>query len=79
MSAPPVSLDNALARWRNNLIDLSRRNPLLSLKVGPSSSLTITAPDVLQVFDALVNKKIIHRNQASRHKSRLAAHVKALS
>ncbi len=31
------------------------------------------------VIDTLVNKKIIHRNQASRHKSRLAAHVKALS
>jgi len=31
------------------------------------------------VIDTLVNKKIIHRNQASRHKSRLAARVKALS
>ena len=31
------------------------------------------------LIDTLVNKKIIHRNQADRHKSRLAAHVKALS
>lgn len=30
------------------------------------------------VIDALVNKKVIHRNQANRHKSRLAAKVKAL-
>jgi len=30
------------------------------------------------VIDTLVNKHIIHRNQADRHKSRLAAHVKAL-
>jgi small subunit ribosomal protein S20 len=30
------------------------------------------------LIDTLVNKKIIHRNQADRHKSRLAARVKAL-
>ena len=31
------------------------------------------------LIDTLVNKNIIHRNQADRHKSRLAGHVKALS
>ena len=31
------------------------------------------------VIDTLVNKRIIHRNQANRHKSRLAARVKAVS
>jgi small subunit ribosomal protein S20 len=30
------------------------------------------------LIDTLVNKKIIHRNQADRHKSRLATRVKAL-
>lgn len=30
------------------------------------------------VIDSLVNKKVIHRNQANRHKSRLAAKIKAL-
>lgn len=30
------------------------------------------------VIDSLVNKKVIHKNQANRHKSRLAAKVKAL-
>ena len=30
------------------------------------------------LIDTLVNKNIIHRNQANRHKSRLAARVKAL-
>ena len=33
----------------------------------------------MPVIDTLVNKHIIHRNQADRHKSRLAARVKALS
>ncbi len=31
------------------------------------------------LIDTLVNKRIIHRNQADRHKSRLSARVKALS
>ncbi len=31
------------------------------------------------LIDTLVNKKIIHRNQADRHKSRLALRVKGLS
>ena len=30
------------------------------------------------LIDTLVNKKIIHRNAADRHKSRLSARVKAL-
>jgi small subunit ribosomal protein S20 len=31
------------------------------------------------VIDSMVNKRIIHRNAADRHKSRLAARVKALN
>ena len=31
------------------------------------------------IIDSMVNKRIIHRNQANRHKSRLAARVKAVS
>lgn len=30
------------------------------------------------VIDAMVNKHIIHRNKAARHKSRLNRHIKAL-
>jgi len=32
----------------------------------------------VQLIDTLVNKKVIHRNQADRHKSRLAARVRSL-
>ncbi|HEX5055284.1 MAG TPA: 30S ribosomal protein S20 [Gammaproteobacteria bacterium] len=31
------------------------------------------------VIDAMVNKKLVHQNKAARHKSRLNAHIKALS
>ncbi|HXR93675.1 MAG TPA: 30S ribosomal protein S20, partial [Steroidobacteraceae bacterium] len=30
------------------------------------------------VIDNLVNKQIIHRNKAARHKSRLAARIRAM-
>ena len=30
------------------------------------------------VIDSLVNKNVIHRNKAARHKSRISAHIKAL-
>lgn len=58
MSAPTNNnlLETSLIRWRNNLIDLTRRNPLLSLKKTRSSHLDITAPDIGQVFDHLVTK-----------------------
>jgi small subunit ribosomal protein S20 len=35
--------------------------------------------EALPTIDTLVNKRVIHRNQADRHKSRLAARVKALA
>ena len=44
-------------------------------KADANSSYRAAVP----VIDTLVNKHIIHRNQANRHKSRLAARVKAIS
>jgi small subunit ribosomal protein S20 len=35
--------------------------------------------EALPTIDTLVNKRIIHRNQADRHKSRLAARVRTLT
>jgi small subunit ribosomal protein S20 len=35
--------------------------------------------DAVPLIDTLVNKHIVHRNKADRHKSRLAARLKALA
>ena len=35
--------------------------------------------EAVPVIDSLVNKNIIHRNKANRHKSRLAARVRAMA
>ena len=35
--------------------------------------------EAVPVIDGLVSKEIIHRNKAARHKSRLAARIRAMS
>jgi small subunit ribosomal protein S20 len=35
--------------------------------------------DAVPVIDSLVNKQIVHRNKAARHKSRLAARIRGMS
>ena len=35
--------------------------------------------EAVPVIDSLVNKNIIHRNKADRHKSRLAARIRAMA
>jgi small subunit ribosomal protein S20 len=35
--------------------------------------------EAVPIIDSLVNKQIIHRNKAARHKSRLAARIRAMA
>ncbi len=54
MTAPAPSVSTSLARWRDNLIDLTRRNPLLALRPTKSTFLVISRPGAQAVFDRLV-------------------------
>jgi very-short-patch-repair endonuclease len=54
MSTPSSSINTYLAKWRDKLIDLTRRNPLLYLRPTRSSFLTISHPPLTEVFDRLV-------------------------
>ena len=54
MATPQDLVGSALTRWRNNLIDLTRRNPLLSLKPNHTSYLEIVQPDLPRVYEHLV-------------------------
>lgn len=54
MATPQDLVGTALTRWRNNLIDLTRRNPLLSLKPNRTSFLEIVQPDLPRIFEHLV-------------------------
>jgi small subunit ribosomal protein S20 len=44
---------------------------------GKKAEATAAFKDVQPVIDAMVNKGLIHRNKAARHKSRLNARAKA--
>jgi small subunit ribosomal protein S20 len=55
------------------------RNVLNAVAAGNKADATETYKKAVALVDSLVNKRLIHRNKASRHKSRLNAKVKALS
>lgn len=45
---------------------------------NPQTALT-SLQEATPVIDRMVNKGIIHKNKAARHKSRLTAHIKKMS
>ena len=55
------------------------RKVIDSAAAGKKAEAEASYKAAMPLIDTLVNKKVIHRNQASRHKSRLAARVKALA
>lgn len=46
---------------------------------GDKAVATETFQKAMSVIDSVADKKIIHKNKAARHKSRLSAAVKALA
>lgn len=56
MSASPPPVETALNRWRSNLIDLSRRNPLIALKTTGNTLLQIVQPTVGELFEQVVRR-----------------------
>ncbi len=45
---------------------------------GDKAAAKTSYQKAVPVIDALVSKQIIHRNKAARHKSRLAARIRAM-
>ena len=54
------------------------RNVTAAIAGGNKDNATATYKAAVPVIDTLVNKQIIHRNKAARHKSRLAARIRAM-
>lgn len=54
------------------------RKVIDSVAAGKKDDARASYLAAVPLIDTLVNKKIIHRNQADRHKSRLAVRVKSL-
>ena len=49
-----------------------------ALATGNKTDAAAALKDAQPMIDSLVNKNVIHRNKAARHKSALAARIKAL-
>ena len=57
----------------------SIKGVLAAVNEGKKEDAVKNLKAAVPVIDSMVNKGIIHRNKAARHKSQLAAAVKALS
>ena len=54
------------------------RNVSAAITGGDKAAAQATYQAAVPVIDTLVNKRIIHRNKAARHKSHLAARIRAM-
>ncbi len=50
-----------------------------AIDAGDKKAAMDTLSSATSVIDAMANKKVVHKNSASRNKSRLAAAVKSMS
>ncbi len=55
------------------------KNVVNACDAGDSSAATAAYKDAVPVIDSMINKGIVTKNKAARHKSRLNARVKALA
>jgi small subunit ribosomal protein S20 len=69
------NLHNASLRSRLRTAIKSVRKAVLA---GDKAAASTTLQSAQSVIDRIADKKIIHKNAASRHKSRLAAAIKSM-
>ena len=55
------------------------RNVNTAIAGGDKPAAEASYRTAVPVIDSLVNKRIIHRNKAARHKSHLAARIRAMA
>ena len=55
------------------------KNARKSIEAGDKTAAQKTLRETMSVVDRIADKDIIHKNKAARHKSQLAARLKALA
>lgn len=82
-SARKRARQNEKRREHNASLRSELRSAVKNVKKAIEAGDKIAAQNVFQraasVIDAIADKHIIHKNKAARHKSRLAAAVKAMA
>ena len=82
-SAEKAARQSTVHRARNDALTSQLRSAIrkatLALKAGKQEEATAALAHATPIIDSMVNKGIIHRNKAARHKSRLTKQVRALA
>lgn len=69
-------LHNASLRSR---MRTSLKKVIKAIEGGDQANAKEAFKEAIPCLDGMVNKKLIHKNKAARHKSRLSAHIKSLA
>lgn len=69
----------ALRIGQRSEIRTSIKKVLAAIESGDAAKAKETYLAAVPIIDRLADKGVIHKNKAARHKSRLAAHVKAMA
>ncbi|HVC02127.1 MAG TPA: 30S ribosomal protein S20 [Steroidobacteraceae bacterium] len=82
-SAEKAARQSTKHRARNDALTSQLRTAIrkaaLAVKSGKQDEALAALAEATPVIDGMVNKGIIHRNKAARHKSRLTKQVRALA
>lgn len=82
-SAEKAARQSTAHRARNDALTSRLRSVIrkatIALKAGKQAEAEAALEAATPVIDSMVNKGIIHRNKAARHKSRLTKQIKALA
>lgn len=86
MANSPSALKRARQAAKRNLENASKRSllrtsvkrVLRAIKAKDKDAATTAYKEAMPIVDSMVNKGIIHKNKANRHKSRLNKHIRAL-
>lgn len=70
---------NALKSAQRSRVRSAIRSVRKAIAAGDASAAQAVYRTATKVIDALADKKVVHKNHASRNKSRLAAAVKAMA
>lgn len=71
-----VNLHNAALR---STMRTAMKKIIKAIESGDKAAAAVAYTENVSVIDRIADKKIIHKNKAARHKSRLSAAIKAMS
>ena len=63
---------------RRSMLRTQLKKVVYAIEAGDKETASAAYKAAVPVFDDAVNKGLIHKNKAARHKSRLNAHIKAM-